>query len=85
MCLFTLIIFALEIISLVIASNNTLSNIDSTGVEIWCSLSFIIAIGFMYLLGKYLKTIYKTTKFIFSQGSSMTVHIFGQLLLKLQM
>ncbi len=55
----------LNIVSLLIDSNNTISNIDSTGVGIWCSLSFIIAIGLIYLLGKYLKTIYKTIKFIF--------------------
>ncbi|CAF1102398.1 unnamed protein product [Adineta steineri] len=50
MLLLTIIIFALEIASLSIDSSNTLSNTASTGAGIWCSISFFIAIAFMYLL-----------------------------------
>jgi hypothetical protein len=65
MLIFTLIIFVLEIASLAIDSSNTLSNTASTGAGIWCSVSFMIAIILMYLLGKYLKTIYKSIKILF--------------------
>ncbi len=50
MLLFTLIIFVLEIASLTIDGSQTLSNTASTGAGIWCSISFIVAIVFTYLL-----------------------------------
>ncbi len=64
MLIFTLIIFILEIASLAIDNSNTLSNTASTGAGIWCSLIFITAIIFMFLLGNYLKTIEKLIKIV---------------------
>lgn len=52
MLVFTVIIIALEVASLIIDRSNQLSNTASTGAGIWSSLSFVIAIVFMYLLGK---------------------------------
>ncbi len=66
MLLFTLIIFALEIASLTIDGSETLSNTASTGAGIWCSLSFVTAVVFTYLLGRYSKMIYKKKKMFFS-------------------
>jgi hypothetical protein len=51
MLLLTIIIFILEISSLASDSSNTLSNTASTGAGIWCSVFFVIAVIFMYLLG----------------------------------
>lgn len=52
MLILTLIIFGLEISSLAIDNSSTLSNTASTGAGIWCSISFLVAVLFMYLLGK---------------------------------
>lgn len=52
MLVFTVIIIALEVASLIIDRSNQLSNTGSTGAGIWSSLSFVVAIVFMYLLGK---------------------------------
>ena len=50
MLVFTVIIIALEVASLIIDRSNQLSNTGSTGAGIWSSLSFVVAIVFMYLL-----------------------------------
>ena len=52
MLVFTVIIIALEVANLIIDRSTQLSNTGSTGAGIWSSLSFVIAIVFMYLLGE---------------------------------
>jgi hypothetical protein len=72
MLLFTLIIFALEIASLATDSSNQLSNTASTGAGIWCSIFFIIAIVFMYLLGKLIITFKVSNSYLFIFSSCLS-------------
>ena len=51
MSVLTVIIIALEVASLNTDRSNQLSSTASTGAGIWCSISFVTTIVFMYLLG----------------------------------